>query len=215
VQESSFGNVIGEWEAAISSESNAMRSLRFHIGTVVIVVLVLGISFAALRESNELWDSRVFTLTVGVLSTSVLLAVHLVTNKRRAFWQGFALFGGVYLGLSLIPPIEARLIPTEALAYIDPKLPKSMPVGAGLAFADFDIDGRVGLYVANNSQPGALYVNKGNRTFQDVTATVGLDYTGNCTLDDNNSAGLGRYSTENDHHANLVCSSALIPPGSG
>jgi hypothetical protein len=30
-----------------------MRRLRFHLGTLVIVVLLLGVGFAALRESNE------------------------------------------------------------------------------------------------------------------------------------------------------------------
>ena len=44
-----------------------MRRFRFHLGTLVIVVLVLGVGFAALRESNEIWDSGVFTLTLGVL----------------------------------------------------------------------------------------------------------------------------------------------------
>jgi hypothetical protein len=56
VHESSFGNTTGEWKAAISSESDAMRRFRFQIGTLVILVLILGIAFAALRESNEIWD---------------------------------------------------------------------------------------------------------------------------------------------------------------
>jgi hypothetical protein len=30
-----------------------MRRLRFHIATLVILVLVLGVGFAALRESND------------------------------------------------------------------------------------------------------------------------------------------------------------------
>jgi hypothetical protein len=46
-----------------------MRPFRFHLGTLVILVLVLGITFAALRESNDIWDSGVFTLTLGVLLT--------------------------------------------------------------------------------------------------------------------------------------------------
>jgi hypothetical protein len=74
-----------------------MRRLRFHLGTLVILVLVLGVSFAALRESNEIWDSGVFTLTIGVLLTSILLAIHR-TETRRAFWVGFALFGMAFLG---------------------------------------------------------------------------------------------------------------------
>ena len=46
---------------------HAMRRFRFHIGTLVILVLFLGVGFAALRESNDIWDSSIFTLTLGVL----------------------------------------------------------------------------------------------------------------------------------------------------
>ena len=34
-----------------------MRRFRFHLGTLVILVLLLGVGFAALRESDETWDS--------------------------------------------------------------------------------------------------------------------------------------------------------------
>ena len=98
---------------------------------------------------------------LGVLLVSILLAVHR-TEKRRAFWLGFALFGAAYLGLSLVPPIESRLITTKALAFIDSKVPRSIPRSVAL----YD------LLVGNNSQPDVFYVNKGNGTFQDVTATL-------------------------------------------
>jgi hypothetical protein len=147
-----------------------MRRFRFHLSSLVFVVLVIGVSLAALRESNEAWDSCIFTLTLVILLTSVLLAVHR-TEKRRAYWLGFALFGAAYLGLSLVPPVESRLITSKALAFIDSKVPRSIP--AGFAYFDYDNDGKMDLYVVNNSQPNALYLDKGNGTFQDVTATVG------------------------------------------
>ena len=98
-----------------------MRRFRFHLGTLVILVLILGIAFAALRESNETWESGLFTLTLAVLLTSVLLAIY-PTESRRAFWMGFALFGWTYLALSLVPSIESRLATTMALAYLDSKV---------------------------------------------------------------------------------------------
>ena len=73
-----------------------MRRFRFHLGTLVIIVLLLGVGFAALRESNETWESTNFSITLGVLSVSILLAVHR-TEQRRAFWLGFALFGAAFL----------------------------------------------------------------------------------------------------------------------
>ena len=98
-----------------------MKRFRFNIGTLVILVLVLGVSFAALRDSSDLWESGGFTLTIGVLLISILLAVHR-RESRRPFWIGFALFGWVYLGLSSVPSIESRLITTKGLAYLRSKL---------------------------------------------------------------------------------------------
>ena len=99
-----------------------MKRFRFNIGTLVILVLVFGISFAALRESNDIWESGVFIVTLGLLLVSILLGVHR-TGSRRAFWFGFTLFGAAYLGLSLVPSIESRLITTKALACLDSKVP--------------------------------------------------------------------------------------------
>ena len=77
-----------------------MRRFRFHLGTLVIFILLSSVGLAALRESNDIWDSNIFTLTLGVLLASILLAIHRA-EKRRAFWIGFALFGSAYLALSL------------------------------------------------------------------------------------------------------------------
>jgi hypothetical protein len=99
-----------------------MRRLRFHLGTIVILVVFLAVSFAALRESNEMWDSSIFSIMLGILLFSILFAVHR-TDSRRAFWLGFTLLGWIYLGLSLIPPVETRLITTKALHYIYSKVP--------------------------------------------------------------------------------------------
>jgi hypothetical protein len=95
-----------------------MRRLRFNIASLLCVILILGVGFAALRESSDLWESGVFTRTLAALLISILLAVHR-TDSRRAFWLGFALFGWTYLGLSLVPSTESRLMTTKALATLD------------------------------------------------------------------------------------------------
>jgi D-alanyl-lipoteichoic acid acyltransferase DltB (MBOAT superfamily) len=142
-----------------------MRRFRFHIGTLVILVLLLGVSFAALRESNQIWDSSVFSMTLVMLSISILLAVHR-TEKRRAFWLGFALLGSVYLLFTLVPSIESRLITTKALHYLDSKVTRSIP--AGLAYFDYDNDGLMDLFVVKNSEPNVLILNQGNGTWEHV-----------------------------------------------
>src|SRR5271166_2191782 len=99
-----------------------MKHIRFSIASLLLVVLFVAAGFAALRESNETWNSGDFTLTLAALLISILLAIHR-TESRRAFWIGFALFGWIYMGLSLVPSIESRLMTTKALAYLDSTVP--------------------------------------------------------------------------------------------
>ena len=90
-----------------------MPRLRFNIRNLLTIIFVLGVGFAALWESSELWESGSFTLMIGVLLISILLAVFR-TESKQAYWIGFALFGWVYLGLSSVPSIEYRLTTTKA-----------------------------------------------------------------------------------------------------
>jgi hypothetical protein len=84
--------------------------------------MFLGVGFVALSESNDIWDKCVFTLTLGVLLVSILLAVHR-TDSMRMFWIGFAVFGWTYLGLTLVPSIENRLPTTKTLPYLEYVVP--------------------------------------------------------------------------------------------
>ena len=94
-----------------------MHHLRYNIAGALGAILFVAVGFAALREADELWDSWLFSLTLGLLLFAVLLAAHR-TGDRRAFWIGFALFGWGYLSFSLIPSTEPKLITTKALAYL-------------------------------------------------------------------------------------------------
>ena len=145
-----------------------MRRFRFHLGTLVILVLLLGVGCASLRESNDTWDSSVFSITLAVLLISILLTIHR-TGKRRAFWLGFALFGWIYLVLTLMPSIEPRLMTTKALAYLDSKVPRPIPRSVAL----------YNLLVGNNSKPDAFFLSNSNGTFEDVKAMAGDKPTGN------------------------------------
>src|SRR4029077_7273048 len=69
-----------------------------------------------------------FSLTLGVLLISILLAIHR-TESRQAFWLGFALFGWTSLVLSLVPSIEPRLLTTKGIAYLDSKVPGRSQTG--------------------------------------------------------------------------------------
>jgi hypothetical protein len=99
-----------------------MRRFQCSIASVLGLVLFLAVACAALRQADELWDSAVFSLTVVVLVTSVLLAIH-CSGRKRAFWLGFALFGWTYLIASLIPSVESRLLTSKGLGYLDSRIP--------------------------------------------------------------------------------------------
>ncbi len=118
-----------------------MSRFRFNIANLLVIIFILGVGFAALRESSDLWESGIFTLTLGVLLTSILLAIHR-HEKRRAFWIGFAVFGWIYLALALMPSTESRLLPTKALAFLDSKVP-------GRARLDTVINGGIGSGTGN------------------------------------------------------------------
>jgi len=97
-----------------------MRRFRFTIAQLATFVVFVAVAAAALREASELWDGAVFTLVLGLLVTSVVLAIHRA-GARRAFWLGFAVVGSAYLGASLVPAIAPRLLTTKGLAYLDSK----------------------------------------------------------------------------------------------
>ncbi|QDV37582.1 WD40 domain-containing protein [Tautonia plasticadhaerens] len=99
-----------------------MRRFRFSIAAMLVVVLFVAVAVAALRQADALWDSALFSLALGLLALAVLVAVHR-PGGRRAYWLGFALVGGAYLGASLVPPIEARLLTTRALVALDARMP--------------------------------------------------------------------------------------------
>jgi hypothetical protein len=94
-----------------------VHHLRYNIAGALGAIVFVAVGLAALREADVLWDSWLFSLTLGLMLFAVLLAAHR-TGDRRAFWIGFALFGWGYLSSSLIPSTESRLITTKALAYL-------------------------------------------------------------------------------------------------
>ena len=53
----------------------------------------------------------------------------------------------------------------------------------GVALIDYNNDGRLDLFVANDTQPNRLYRNKGDGTFVDVAVTAGVAF---------NEAGVAR-----------------------
>ena len=148
-----------------------MRHIRFTISSLLIAVLFAGFGFAALRESNETWESSIFSITLVMLSISILLAVHRI-EKRRAFWLGFALFGSAYLALSFVPSIESKLITTKALHFLDSKVTRSIPARP-VSFDPYEA-ASWDLVFVNDLESSAIFRNNGNGGWiKDVTSAAG------------------------------------------
>jgi tetratricopeptide (TPR) repeat protein len=81
------------------------------------------------------------------------------------------------------PPIKVRFVDVTAQAGIVTKVTADSPknptgfLGSGACFFDYDSDGRVDLFLADNGHSGGigLYRNLGNGKFEDVTQKAGLD----------------------------------------
>jgi hypothetical protein len=89
--------------------------------------------------------------------------------------------------------------------------------GAGLAAGDFNNDGLVDVFFASNQGSNAMYLNKGNLQFKDVTAEASIPTdkawnTGVSVVDINNDGLLdiyvsrvGKFEVLNSHNQFLIC----------
>ena len=72
---------------------------RTSIGGLMGAVLVASLALTALRSGSPAWAGATFLVTCGVLALAVVGAV-CRAGAARAWWLGFALFGGGYLALA-------------------------------------------------------------------------------------------------------------------
>lgn len=67
--------------------------------------------------------------------------------------------------------------------------------GLGVVMGDFDRDGRLDIYVANDSTPSSLYHNNGDGTFTDIAVPSGVAYSG----EGQEQAGMGVDAADYDN----------------
>lgn len=110
-----------------------MRRPRFSIAGLMGLVVVVAVGVAALRSASEDWAGIVLMLTLGLLGVA-LLGVIFRDGPRRAFWSGFALFGGGYLTLTMAPWFSAEVGPRLATTRgLDLLFARLHPAPRGLA----------------------------------------------------------------------------------
>ena len=99
------------------------------------------------------------------------------------------------LGLALLC---AAASPARAATFTDATSSAgadSTSKSVGAAFADYDNDGHVDLFVTNNAAANALLRNDGDGTFTDATASAGLD---TASLGNSNGACWGDFDADGD-----------------
>lgn len=74
--------------------------------------------------------------------------------------------------------------------------------GMGVLAADFDLDGRMDVFVANDAEANALWRNKGDGTFEDVAGAWGVAVNGQGATEAN--MGIARNDTDGDGNFDLL-----------
>jgi hypothetical protein len=84
-------------------------------------VLAYALGLAALRNANELWAGTLALLTLGLLGVAVLGVIY-ERGRDRAWWLGYALFGGGYLVVTFAPWVvegfQPKLPTSKLLGYV-------------------------------------------------------------------------------------------------
>jgi hypothetical protein len=94
---------------------------RFSILGLMGFVFACGVALAALRNPSAPWAGIVPLIALGAVGTSVLGMIY-ERGPDRAWWVGFAVFGGGYMALTFAPgfaeQVQPKLGTTQALEYV-------------------------------------------------------------------------------------------------
>jgi hypothetical protein len=120
---------------------------RHSIAGLMALVLCVGLSLAALRNSDQLWATVIYTLAIITLAAAVVGAI-VGEGRIRTFSTGFAVFGLTYLLIDFLPPRDVNsfgfgpqprpsLLIEKGFALLQPYL-KPMSPQATQGFIEYD-----------------------------------------------------------------------------
>jgi hypothetical protein len=100
-----------------------MSQRRFSIRGLMLLIVMLGAAFAAMRTPSPLWANVWFSLAVAGVTLAIPAAVY-SRGGSQAFWVGFATCGWVYFIVALAPWFQSemgfQLVTTTFLDVLSP-----------------------------------------------------------------------------------------------
>jgi hypothetical protein len=80
---------------------------RFTVANMLVLVGVLGVGMAAMRDGSDESANALFSAVIVALLVSLLGAI----VRRDAAWTGFSVFGWGYMGLAFFPGFKDEIRP--------------------------------------------------------------------------------------------------------
>ncbi len=106
----------------------ARGALQPTLGGLVLVIGLVALGFASLRNPSTLGSEAWFGLTTLALTSATLVAAR-GRPGGRGFATGFAVFGWSYFVLSLMPESRAQLPTTRLLAVLEKQVSGGWTIG--------------------------------------------------------------------------------------
>jgi len=92
---------------------------QFSIRSLLLAVLILAVGIVALLNANLWWEAAAWSVALFLLACAILLVVYR-RDEQRAYWLGFAIFGGLYLSAFLFVALfdwQAGLLGGASVQY--------------------------------------------------------------------------------------------------
>ncbi len=89
---------------------------RISIAGLLGFVAVFAFGLAALVGASNAWVGATFTLSVGLLLTSVLVVI--LRGRGNGGWPGFALFAWGYFFFGYVAAVDAWLVPDAVTGWV-------------------------------------------------------------------------------------------------
>jgi hypothetical protein len=94
-----------------------MERPRFSIASLLVVIGVIGIALAALRNPSYMWANVTFSVAFAAILMAIINTIY-GRGARRAYWLGFALCGGIYFATCSVPGIRESICPRLATEMV-------------------------------------------------------------------------------------------------